>query len=493
MRTIETRPEKKVDTKICRITRFDSLGGDVPDDTLSLGYAKYACNVKLGNGFVSAARGLQQARVNGTLLPTSVSIGSGIEKAFFYRKFNAQTHTYEPIVLYQLRNNEVYKASVYAGQLERLNVGPVRAVEFTNFHRESGDLVVMLDGNAHIMTFDGTSGAQIDFTPALRQAAAYNDKLFALDADDVYKIRFSAKNDPLEWDDTTLGAGSIRFTDDGGELKKVVVCGDSLYVFRDYSVYRLTAYTDINSYSLTRVLSTQGKIYPKTVGVWDNTMYFYTENGFYSVKGNTVRTLWKDEFTLIDDASNAAGYCYGGQYLITARLKTDENGAVGDEASCRVNTGFLAIDIQTPGVEISRGTDVIGFTSGDIDGKNYLFFLNATGLRGMHISMWSGDEKLYGNNWEKRWYSPVLTLGGMRLSKTIRNVHIRVPVAMRVAVLLDGIPYTYDLNGSAVIQTLPVNKCGNTLQLYVSGTDDGFRMSGFEIEYETTERRGYGL
>ena len=419
-------------------------------------------------------------------------MGSAIERAFFYRKFNAQTETYEPIVLYALRNHEVYAASAYGGTLQRLNIGPLRLVDFVNFHKESGDVVIMLDGAAHIMTFDGTTGTQINYTPALRKAAAYKDRLYALDADDLYKVRFSAKGDPLEWDDAD-GAGSFRFTDDGGVPSKIIACGDSLYIFRAFSVYRFTGYTDIDDYSLTRVLTTQGKIFSDTVGVWDNTLYFYTENGFYSVKGSAVRSLWRDEATLIADPAHASGFCHGGQYLITAVLKTDGNGAVGDESSCTVNNGFLAMNIDTVGTEIIRGTDVIEFASGYIDGKNHLFFVNAAGLRGMHISMRSDDEKLYGNPLEKRWYSPVLTLGGMRLSKTIRNLHIRVPVAMRIAIRLDNAEFAYNLAGSSSIQTIPVNKCGDTLQIYVSGTADGFRLSGFEIEYETTERRKYGF
>lgn len=495
MRTIEERPEKEIKKNVARIVRFDSFGGDAPDETLSLGYAKYACNVRLGLGSVAAVKGLEEAKVNGNLLPPPSTVNANFGKVFFYREWNAQTGEYDPIMLYSLDNKYIYKVRPGESSFERLTLAPTHIVDFARFHKADGDLVVMLDGDTHVLTYDGHQAIQYFSKPSLRCPAVYRNKLYAIDATDGQVMRCSQKGDPTEWDDVTLGARKILFSDDGGELRKTVVCGDSLYVIRDFSVFRYTEYADTeDGYSLNKVLSTQGKIYADTVSVWNDALYFYAENGFYTVKGSSVSRIWQDEATLIDDARYAAGLCFGGKYYLTARFRTDERGDVcEDESECVYNNGFLAIGIDAPGLSFTRGTDIKEFFSGNIGDKNYLFFIHSQGRRADRIGMPSEDGKIYGMATEKRWYSPRVTLGGMRFLKTIRNIHVRPLTDMKMTVILDENEFEYELERSSKVVTVPVNKAGTTFQLYFCSEADEFRLEGFEIEYETAERRRYGL
>lgn len=58
-------------------------------------------------------------------------------------------------------------------------------------------------------------------------------------------------------------AGFINFSDECGDVIKVVSFSNYLYVFREYGIFRLTAYGDQNDFCLKRSLPIRG-VYIKT-------------------------------------------------------------------------------------------------------------------------------------------------------------------------------------------------------------------------------------
>lgn len=490
MREFFLRDKPEVATKTCSVKSFAPLAGNVSDDTLGMGYARYACNLRIAGGSITRSLGVSTAKIGDYLLPSGVTVGSTIKKAAIFKKYDYATESSDYRLILHLTNGNLYQAKIGVdNSLTKISVPSANSVELLNYRYNGKDVLLVFDDLGNISTYDGTT-VTTKSGPAITGACVYNERVYGAVKGAENKLRCSANLDPFDWTDTTKGAGIIGFPDEGGAVRRAVACGDGIYVFRDYSVYRLTGYTDINDYTLTKIFVSSNPIYYKTAGVWNDKTYFLSEDGFYSVKGTAVSAEWRDEFSLIEEKSGAAGICYGGKYFVTAKLYTD-GGTVGDEAHCAVNNGIIGIDLLTGGVDIIRGADVAGFVPCFVNGKSYLFLVNTVGYRGMNLSMFTEDGKIYGAYPEARWTSPKVTLGKRGEDATVRKIHVRTAADATVKVNV-GEEKTFALVGKPTVQTVAVNARGERVQIGFSSFAGNFTLSGFDVEYETVERRAYG-
>ena len=487
---IHELPEIK--SKRYTVKKFSNLAGNSADDTLGLGNTKYACNIRLLNGRISRTYGVGVARTGDYLLPSGVVAGSGIRYATVYKKHNYETDANDDRMIFHLNNGDVYEAKIGVDTtMHKLNVPTADSTEIMNFHYDGEDVLLFFDHLGNISIYDGTE-VTTTTGPALIGTSVYNERIYGAEKGAGNTLRWSSNLDPTGWTDITTGAGSIVFPDEGGALRKTLVCGDALYIFRDYAIYRLTGYKDLNDYTLTRIYFSHSPLYPKTIGMWNDKIYFLSEDGFYSVKGTTVSKEWQDEFTLIENKAYAAGVCYGGTYYVAAKLYTD-GGTVGDESHCTKNNGILGMMIGTGGgADIIRGVDVADFVPCFINGKSYLFLVNTPGYREMNLSVFTDDGKIYNGYSEIRWASPDITVGDKGEDVTVRKVNIRTASDIKLTVVLSDKEYGYELSGSTRMQTVAVNARGERVKIKITSFAPEFILDGFEIEYETVERRKYG-
>lgn len=490
MKNLSIRNYPEVKKSVYKVGHFAGIAGNVNPDELNLGYTAYACNARLGGGSLFRAQGVDVARFNGVLLPSGVTVGSTISKAIVYKRRNASTGTEENRLVINTTGGGVYEAKIGVDtSFTKINV-PSVSVEMLNFNDGTGDLLVCYGADGNVSSYDGTT-IKTATGPKLTGLTVYNGRVFGAEKGSN-KLRCSEKNNPLGWTSESKGAFSVTFPDEGGEVKRAVPCGENLYVFRDYAVYKLTGYTDRNEYALTKIFYSQNPIYPDTVGVNGEKVYFLAEDGFFEIKNGSVGRTWRDEALLIEDKTYASGTCYNGTYYVAAKLYTDGTGDVGDETHCVKNNGIVGIEADTGAVTAIRGADVKSFLPCFIDGKSYLFLVNSAGYRGMNLSMFTPDGKIYGTVPQLRWYSPTITLGRRGEDKTIRRINVLARTDMTLGVASESGVKTFALTGSLKTQTVAVNlRCERAGITVVSSSPD-FALDGFEVEYETTERRSYG-
>lgn len=482
-----------VKTEVYDVKTYGPLMGNPDDDGVSMAYARYACNVVLDDGWITEASGVKQAKIGSYLLPSPITFGAGVKDAAVFRRYDYATgqDDYRFVCL----DSEGYVSQARIGvdtALTRLSVTRSEHIKFLNYHYDDKDVLLLFDSEVgQIVLYDGTTLTS-GIVPKLTDACVYNDKVYAVENVGYNRLRFSAKYDPFDWTNEENGAGTVYFSDEGGALRRVIPCGENLYVFRDYAVYKLTAYRDVNDYVLTKIHASNGKIYANTAAVSDGKLYYMTDNGFYAVSGGSVSKEWRSAFRLINGKENATGVCSGGKYYVAAELVTD-GGSVGDEAHCEYNNGVVGMMIGTGGqVELIRGVDVKKFLPVSVDGKTYMLLVNGNGYRSMNLSMLTDDGKMYGQNAEKRWTSPAVRLGKPGEDVTVRKVFVRGGWDMTVTVSVDGKERTFEVPATGKTSALTVNERGERVQLKYKATTERFHPYGFAIEYERTTRREYG-
>ena len=64
----------------------------------------------------------------------------------------------------------------------------------------------------------------------------------------------------------SMDQGGYISPDEGGRAQKVVSFNDYVFIFREYAIHRLTAYTDLTEYKLIKTFHQQ-QDYPDTVQI----------------------------------------------------------------------------------------------------------------------------------------------------------------------------------------------------------------------------------
>lgn len=491
MSAISVRSYPAVKKSVYRVGHFAGIAGNAEPDTLNLGYTAYACNARLSSGNLFRAQGVDVAKIDEQLLPSGVTIGSTINKAYIYKRHDAAGGAEDYRLVINPTSGGLYEAKIGVDKsFSQIQVPSSSSVEVINYNDGTSDLLVCYGDNGNISTYDGAEVKSVT-GPKLVGVTVYNGRVYGATKGES-KLRCSERGNPLAWKDESKGAFTITFPDEGGAIKKTVPCGENLYVFRDYAIYKLTGYTDRNEYALTKIFFSHSPIYTETVGVNGEKIYFLAEDGFFEIKNGSVTKVWRDELLLIEDKTYAAGVCYDGTYFVTAKLYTDGTGDVGDEAHCAKNNGIVGIDTDTGAVTAIRGADVKSFLPCFVNGKSYLFLVNSAGYRGMNLSMFTADGKIYGAMPQIRWYSPVVTLGNRGDDKTIRKINILARSDMTLGVRSETDVKTFSLTGSLKTQSVAVNMRCEKAGIFLISSSPSFALDGFDIEYETTERRKYG-
>ena len=476
-----------------KVNKFYGVDRVSLDDTLSLGYAKYLCNLNVFNGRISKCFGVGDAIINGIAVPSGVLLGKLVKNADVYRKQNNSSSLQNDSVVLLLSDNKVYEAEVGVSKTLKdtgITVADLR-VNFLNYYKDGKDWLLVFDGSGVMHKYDGNTTTKVSDIPIFGTVCVHKGRIYGGTLTEENKLKYSATLKPEEWNKDTTDAGEIEFPDEGGAIRKLIECGNELFIIRDYSVYKLSAYEDIADYTLTKLFSGNRRIYPETVANVDGKLVFLTEDGFYYYNGKAFEAIWKDLFPFIESAENGVAMGYGGKYYLSARFVTEGNEYIGNEEYCNYNNGIMAVSPITDEVSFLRGADISGFFRCNYGNKSYLLLRNSPGVKAMTIGMITDDGKIYGESVKKIWRSPKTPLDYIKEDKTVRKFYIKTNVPLTIKIMLDR-EYSYELPASNKIQCVAVNGRAEDIEVKLETLGDNPSISGFWLEIELTDRREYG-
>ncbi len=485
--------EPDVYKKEYRVDKFYGVDGISPDETLSLGYAKYMCNLSVSNGRISGCFGVDNAMTDGKIIPCGALIGKLVKSAGIYRKNNYVNGENCDIVVYQMSDNKIYTAEI--GKDETLTDTSIEVAEgktnFLNYYYNDKDNLLIFDSNGTLNIYDGSSNTQQTELPVFADVCVHKGRIYGIVNKNENELKFSAPYNPLEWKEGTDGAGRIKFTDEGGALRKIIECGNELFIIRDYAIYKLTAYEDMSEYTLIKVFVGDSRIYSETAVSINNKLIFMTEDGFFSYNGKTFEKVWRDIFPYIDNAEYAAAIGCGDRYYLTAHFVTEGDELIGDEEYCNYNNGIMAVSVLTGGVSFLRGADASKFLKCNYGGKTYVLIEHSPGIRAMQLGMITDDGKIYDKSVKKIWRSPKTPLSYITSDKVLRKFYIKTNVPLNVTLSLDK-DYEFALPASTKIQSVTVNKRAETIAVKIETSGENPLICGFYLDLELVDRREYG-
>lgn len=474
------------------INNFAGIDALSDENNLPLTYCSNAYNIGFRNGALTNGMGIEKAKLNNNLLPSVGAMGRKIVKCWIYYKYNYTLNTREDRIVVLLDNNTVYTTLLNGGtaftQTTMLfSSGTASAL---NYHFNGEDVFLIFGSEGGMYLYNGTNSTFYENVPGFSSICLHYERIYGTTQQGSNRVYFSDDLDPTNWQISLSEAGYISFPDEGGRVKKVESFNDYVFIFREYGIHRLTAYTDLTEYKLTKVFSTSNKIYAETIKVCGLKIIFLAEDGIYSFDGFVTKKIYNGVFPLIANKDYSVASYFNYKYYLATCLKNLDDSVVGDEVHGGMkNNGIISIDFDLGDVNIFRGGDVACFMP--VNMSNFCELLVAfNNYRCAALGMISDTGTIMGSILKKFWQSPFTNLAQLDGDKILKRVYLSTNQPLKILVKGDE-KWEKNIYSSPYIQVIPVNKSGESISIAIRTDSDILYISGMLLEFDILRRR-YG-
>ena len=476
----------KVRRKVQTIDFFKTLDAYTPEERLNLHYGSYGYNFMLSGGVLQTGIGLDNASYKvedeRVVLPTLAVYGERIKVLHYFRGLN--TTSPERLIAFSNQGNFYSCSLLTQGEFTKIEGIKGEAgsqASFINYYYEGREIMLILYSGG-VATYDGEVVKVFENTPVLTSSIMLYDRLFGISEDTLY---FSAPLNPTDFS-VENGGGSISFMDEGGALKKIIALGSDIYVFREFSIFKLSVIGSPSDYVLSRVGYFDQKFVPGTLQNVGNELYFMIGKCLYSFDGYLLKQIRRELTALIESTDYATATYFDLTYYLSCRIKTDDS-IVGDEGDMPplYNNGIIYVSTLTPMHGVLRGADVISFYP-ILTSKLKAIFVVYGNARSHRPGMIVEGGTLYGTPLKKLWVSPKVILGDEGEQTNLKRVYANV---------YDNVDITVTQEEKRVTRTVPKNSfepvtfntIGNDFRFEIS-TDGNLRIGKITFVFNLSRR-----
>ena len=315
----------------------------------------------------------------------------------------------------------------------------------------------------------GKEGEQVlTNLPKFLDACFHFKKLFAITRGVRNALIVSDESDVRKW--TNDNITKLTFSDERGRLLKILNFNDNLYIFREFGITKIDAYSVNSSFGIDHLYLSTSYIFPNTIKVCGGKIYFLTTSGLYCFNGSSVE---KEESTIIDKidkslTSQIAAEGFLEKYYIACNLKFDDE-KIGCENEAYTNNCVLIFDTVTKDFQIIRGVDVKKFAP--LNSVNFTkmcaIFRNSNKAR---IGEFIDGGVVFGVPFKKEWSSPFADAGYDSKMKHIRSFQIKSKSDCVVKIETDLESKEYSINGSEKTQRIKADVRGYKYRLTIQSS-----------------------
>lgn len=472
------------------INNFSGLDALSEQNTLPLTYCSYGYNIGFRNGALINGMGIEYARINNSLLPNVGAMGRRIMKSWIYLKYNYTIHERQDKIVALLDNGAVYTTPLDGGTSFTQTTMSFAAgmASALNYHYNGEDVFLLFGSQGGMYLYDGTNATFYQDVPGFNSVCMHYDRVYGTTETGLNRVYFSDDLDPTNWQTSLSEGGYLSFPDEGGRVQKVLSFNDYVFIFRENGIHRLTAYTDLTEYKLTKVFSTSNKVYPNTVQICGDKILFLAEDGLYSFDGFTARKFFSQLFPIIAEKKYSVACYFNYKYYLATNITKPYGQVVGDESEIAMkNNCIIAIDFDLNNVSILRGADICSFLPVNM-GDICQLIVSFNNFRSSYLGMINASGKLINTPLKKIWVSPKTNLSKLEGDKIIRRIYIsaKQPLTITVDAEEQVIKTVYS---SPNIQMIPINKKVEDISIKLETESDELYLNGLLLEFDLIRRR----
>jgi len=425
---------------------------------LDMAYTDKAYNFAFENGALTGGIGIDPAagyyaapiaaRHNYPEIPG----GRGLKDVFLYRRLTA-AGVHDDRLIAQTVNGHFYYTSVFKTDSwhELPEIIITKDVWTVNYNYNGDDVLLLTSGRDKLIILNDTTPKMCMNTPKFTSLAVHNERVYGSFNGSKPQVWFSDDFNPVNWNVSSGEAGYINFSDECGEVLKVVSFLNYLYVIREYGIFRLTAYGDQSEFLLKKVFTDTGRIVKSSIEVCGDKIIFYAEDGLFAFDGYVVSRIAGEMPKVSRKHIMSGAYLDGCYYLACCIWEDSEE-----------NNAIVRYNLRDKSLSVLYGYSVRTLKSVRVHNGAQVLCVFALGDDITKLGMMSESGKVMNVPTQKRYISPYGTLNSSAL-KTVRSVSLLTTSALTLRVILDGKQYDYQVRGSETMQTVAVEKCGGRI------------------------------
>jgi len=444
------------------VVGFKGIVTDTDQSVLDMAYAKQAYNFVIEDGVLTGGIGIDPAQgfyvapyVERHPYP-ELPAGKRLRDVFLYRRKNADGTYADKLIAHLTNAKFMYTAAYETDEWHDLSGLMINEdVTAVNYNYNGEDVLLLGAKNAKLHMIKDTTPLILGDSPQFTSIEVHNERVFGCMNGVQNQIWFSDDFNPQNWSVSETEAGFINFADECGEVLELVSFLNYLYVFREFGIFRLTAYGEQNEFMLKKVFTDTGRIVKNSIEVCGDKIIFYATNGLFTFDGYEVTRIAKQlppiERTHLMSCAYIDDYYYMACKIEGSGTKNNAVIRYGlkDKTLC-ILYGYSVKRLRP--IKIHNGSQVLCVFESKNQGA---------------LGMMSRSGEVMGEVTAKSYISPESALSSSSL-KTVRSVTLQTDSDIMLTVKLDGKAYEYAVKGSDLLKTVPVERSGRKIGFEIS-------------------------
>jgi len=366
-----------------------------------------------------------------TLATEFATIGE-ILKSFIFNKYNDNGNLTTYLILI---NNSF---TVYALNLNDASSGFVQlALNFTSlpkfveYNLNGEDVIIFCSPTDSMQVWDGENlPYTVADAPNFIDMCMHGERLFALTGD-TRTLWFSDDLDPTNWNVSLEDAGFIQMIDQRGALRKIISWNGYIYIFRDFGISRLSANGSQETFSLTHLFTSSGRIYCDTVCECGDRILFLSTDGLYVFDGASTTQILLKVAPLFYKQLNSEACFFDGKYIFSFKIDLSKYGLVSlfpNMSENYVNNAIFIMDVTDLSYQIVFGAEVKNFCVANFTSDEVLMCMSKDLLNASNnttvLAKFDQSGKILNSPQTRIWASTFDNFNRPNKTKILKSVYI---------------------------------------------------------------------
>ena len=219
------------------------------------------------------------------------------------------------------------------------------------------DSMIFSGKGKNLFVLKGQNQYSSDEVPRLISICSHFGKFFAITAEARGRLLYSDNENILEWNDEQTQ--NLDFSDNRGNLTKIISFDDYVYIFREYGITRISEYSSDSEFAITHLYQSDSYIYPNSIAHSGDRIYFLEKSGLKYFNGSSVYNVDVEDINILSPYNNNCyGQCFEGRYFLACRIEFDDL-QIGCETNQNfTNNALVVYDEKQNHCDILRGVDI---------------------------------------------------------------------------------------------------------------------------------------
>lgn len=484
------------DSKDFKFTLFGKSQNSEKDKRyLSLGLSSRAFNVITEDGAIKSGYGIKELSMPESEedLETESTIairGSEVRTMWKLKWYNGNTEK-DCYYLFYFNDETII---CFDNMFERRPATFIIQNDFTDtpyvtYYRKDGQDAFLLSGEGGNLTvLTGGETYTSETAPRIINCCRHYGKLFAITDDNRGKLVYNENPDILTWNDTKTK--DLDFSDERGDLNKIISFNDYLYIFRDFGITEISEYGTDELFAISHLYQSTASIVPNSIAQGGGKIFFLEGNKIKEFNGNSVKDVEIDCFDLLKGSQRYAyGVCFDGKYYLACRGNFNDGKTVGCEccANGYKNNMLLIYSIDSGHVDILRGVDIHELLALTNKFKSKIianFYNDNIGKIGEITT----DGEVFGEDFKGVWKSGVTDFSMPGKVKRIKYFSVQSADNCQITISSENGSKTFNIKGEEGVQKVNVNLLGKQFEVKIE-TDNQGKVNISELTFTVSERQ----